>query len=360
MIFISIKIDFYHFYSIELHIFLYQTYNQIIYIMKNVFKIMRTLFAMMLIITISSMYTSCTGPTGPTGPAGADGADGLNGSDGKDGTDASVAIPTQADIDAYVLADGVNGARLYDFVVNAEADRSGHDVVWDNADLYASANANFFRCKSCHGWDLLGQQGVLIGKKASATYPVASAINLYEWARVNNIKTVFNAVKNVGGRAIDISNMDDTMPDYTSIGDAQIWDLVKFLKETSHNTNDFYALTTTGTYPNGSKSFSDIGRNGNAANGDALFASKCAGCHGADGSAINIYCQDEWLGDMFRNDPHEMQYKMVWGMPEDRGHNTLGCNSMWMMPAQTLTDQDIRDIMVAGLDVTKYPDYTAN
>jgi len=348
------------------HLILLKIYNQIILIMKNVFKIMQTLFAMMLIIAVSSMYTSCTGdigPAGPAGPAGADGANGLNGQngqDGKDGKDATIAIPTQADIDAYVLADGDNGARLYDHVINYEATRSGHDALFDNPDLIASSNVNFFRCKSCHGWDLLGQQGVNIGKAPSATYPTTTAINLYEWARVNNIKTVFNAVKNVGGRAIDVTNLDDTMPDYTNIGDAQIWDLVKFLKESSHDSNDFYQLTTTGSYPNGTKSFSDIGRNGNAANGDALFASKCAGCHGADGSALNIYCQGEWLGDMFRNDPHEMQYKMLWGMPEDREHDQMGCNGMWMMPVQTLSDQDIRDIMVAGQDVTKYPDYTVN
>jgi Cytochrome c len=330
--------------------------------MKKVLKFSNLLLSMIMIVAISLLY-SCkgdTGPIGPAGPAGADGVDGqdgANGQDGADGKDATIAIPTQADIDAYAIADGVNGARLYDHVINYEATRAGHDAVWDNTDLINSDNVNFFRCKSCHGWDLLGQQGVNIGKTPGATYPVSTAINLYEWARVNNIKTVFNAVKNAGGRGINIADIDDTMPDYTSIGDTQIWDLVKFLKETSHNANEFYQLTTTGTYPTGTKSFSDIGRNGDPVNGLALYASKCAGCHGADGSAINIYCKGEWLGDMFRNDPHEMQYKMVWGMPEDREHNTMGCNSMWMMPAQTLTDQDIRDIMTAGLDVTKFPDY---
>jgi len=330
--------------------------------MKNVFKIMRTLFAMMLIIAISSM-TSCTGdvgPAGPAGPAGADGANGQNGSNGSNGTngqDATVAIPTQADIDAYVMADGVNGARFYDHAVDAARDQSGHDAVFDDQAL-ASTSQDFFRCKSCHGWDLLGQQGgSLIGKAPSATYPTAVAVNLYQWARVNNIKTVFNAVKNVGGHAITVADEGDTMPDYSALGDANIWDIVKFLKETSHDINDFYAESTSGSYPNGTKTRLDLGRGGNAANGDAVFAAHCAGCHGADGSAINIYCKGEWLGNLMRNSPHEFQHKSVWGMPTDFGHNTLGCNTEWMMPAQSISDQDIRDMMVAGQDATKYPSF---
>ncbi len=256
--------------------------------------------------------------------------------------------PVDNDQVAYDAADGVNGARLYDQVLDYK----------DINDANMLAKPDFSRCKSCHGWDLKGREGVLIDKQPSGTYPKAANVNLIGDVRNDGIREIYDHIMNKGGRDPMSGSYTEVMPDYTGVLSADdVWDLVKFIKETAHQTDNFYTLTTTGTYPNGTKSFSDIGMSGNAAAGLATYQAKCASCHGADGSKINIYCKGEWLGDMFRNDPHEIQHKAVWGMPLDRAHIALGCTDAGEMPATGITDDDIRNMMVMGQDDTAFPDY---
>jgi len=289
------------------------------------------------LMSLATFFVSCT----KEGPAGADGTNGTNGTDG-------YGAVTAADQAAYDAANGVNGARMYDHVLN---------YVSANQTDYPNTYTNFYRCKSCHGWDLLGRNGVLINKTSSATYPVVADVNLYTWAKQHSIKEIFNAVKNVGGRKKSTAtSYNGTMPDYSVIlTDAQIWDIVKFLKETSHNVGDFYDMSTSGVYPTGTKTFSNIGKGGSAANGLTVYNSKCKSCHGANGTTIDIYCQGTTLGDMFRNDPHEIQHKAPWGMPTDREHIDSGCSFADAMPSTGISDQDIRDLMVMGQDTVLFP-----
>ena len=281
---------------------------------------------------------------------GDDGAPGTNGTNGTNGTDGYGAV-TAADQAAYDAADGTIGARLYDHPLN-EINYLPTAVMSDKS------HSNFFRCKSCHGWDLRGRNGVLINKGPSTTYPMAADVDLYSWARKHSIREVFDAVKNEGGREKSTNqSYTSNMPYWGEIlTDSQIWQLVKFLKETSHNTDDFYDLTTSGAYPNGTKTFSNIGKGGNAANGLTVYNAKCKSCHGADGKSIDIYCENLFMGKMFRTNAHEVQHKAVWGMPIDREHVVDGCLSGdYAMPQQTLTDQEIRDMMVAGQDTIQFP-----
>ena len=253
------------------------------------------------------------------------------------------------DQENYDAADGIRGARLYDHVLNEKL--VDGDVM--------TSMPNFFRCKSCHGWDLKGRDGVLINKHSSDTYPVVADVDLIGDVRPNDgIREIYDAIANAGGRDPNSGTYDATMPDYsTMLTSVDIWDLVKFIKETGHQTDDFYTLTTTGTYPDGTKEFSDIGKNGDAAAGLATYNAKCSSCHGSDGSKINIYCQGEWLGNMFRESPHEIQHKAIWGMPIDREHIAGGCTDAGAMSPTGITDEDIRNLMVMGQDEDAFPDY---
>lgn len=314
--------------------------------MKNLKQL---IFLLSIILVLG---TGCTkdGEMGPAGANGKDGTNGINGTNGVDGADGVDAlIVTPEDQAAFDAADGVTGARLYDHVLN--------QIESNDASL--TEMPNFYRCKSCHGWDLLGQRGVLINKTPTSTYPVAAEGNLYAWSQLHNIADVFDAIKNPGGRTKSAETAyNGTMPNYGDIlEDADIWNLVKFLKETAHNVNDFYDLSTSGVYPNGTKTFDEIGKDGVAANGKTVYDANCKSCHGADGTGLNIYCKGEYLGDMFREDPHEIQHKTVWGMPIDREHINAGCSDAGAMPAQTITDQDIKDLMVMGQDENAFPGY---
>jgi mono/diheme cytochrome c family protein len=264
------------------------------------------------------------------------------------GCDKNKDVTPDADLVAFEAADGITGARLYDHVLNQVG----------ITDTKLTEQPNFFRCKSCHGWDLLGQGGVLIDKPSSSTYPVAFNGSLMEVRQNDGIREIFDAIKNNGGRSTSSGTYNSSMPAYGEIlTDAQIWDLVKFIKETAHDVNDFYGLNTAGSYPNGTKEFIDIGRGGDAAAGLVTYNANCASCHGADGTGINIYCKGEYLGDMFRDDPHEIQHKAIWGMPIDNEHIAAGCTEAGMMPAQAITDQDIRNMMVMGQDPIAFPGY---
>jgi mono/diheme cytochrome c family protein len=258
---------------------------------------------------------------------------------------------------AYAAADGVAGARLFDHPLN----QAGISGTVDND------HSNFFRCKSCHGWDLLGPYGVNKFNVASLTKPATAPVNLMEVRANDGIIEIFNNIKNIpSGR--DTGVWDDTkrdlMPKFGQIlTDAQIWDLVKFIKETAHDVSDFYDMDISGT----AVAFSNIGTPskdaslaGDPVAGLATYTSTCSGCHGADGTGINIYCRTpnpEYLGGMFRGDPHEIQHKAIWGMPIDAEHIAAGCAVPFggSMNPQNITDQDIRNMMVMGQDATAFP-----
>jgi len=251
---------------------------------------------------------------------------------------------TDANQAAYEAADGVRGARLYDHALNELG------ITGKAANEYS----NYYRCKSCHGWDLLGNSGVAIGQTGSTTKPEPAPVDLMEVRANDDIGEIFDHIMSTDGPSFDTfdPNRKDEMPAWGNIlSEEDAWDLVKFIKETAHDVSEFYDMDIS----SGHAVFSNIGKGGDAAAGLATYDTYCSGCHGADGTKINIYCQGEYLGDMFRNDPHEIQHKAIWGMPNDAEHIAAGCADAGMMPAQNITDQDIRNMMVMGQDTTAFP-----
>jgi mono/diheme cytochrome c family protein len=245
---------------------------------------------------------------------------------------------------AYDAADGVRGARLYDHALN-ELGITG---------LAANDHSNYYRCKTCHGWDLLGNEGVAIGQIGSTTKPEPAPVNLMEVRANDDIEEIYEHIMSTDGPSFETfdSNLRNVMPAWgTILSEEDAWDLVKFIKETAHDVSEFYDMDIS----SGKAVFSNIGKGGSATAGRTVYNAKCSSCHGSDGTKINIYCKGEYLGDMFRNDPHEIQHKAIWGMPYDAEHVAAGCADAGMMPAQDITDQDIRDMMVMGQDTTAFP-----
>ena len=242
--------------------------------------------------------------------------------------------PQATEKTAYDNADAVNGSKLFSNFQNPEAGwpivtpadaTLANFVGWPNPKLAADptinvkdiatytaqtgvttpsptpqANRNFYSCAGCHAVDGMGRNEAGIAKKVAANQPDFAASHLRA-TRSWDITTLFNAIKNVGGRAIDpaktVNGLDLTLggqnhPDYSKIlTDDKIWDLVKWLKEGVDNTSgDLYSVAATGAYvvpitsPAPYITYSNWGTDGDAAAGVAFYTAKCVVCHGVDGN----------------------------------------------------------------------------
>jgi len=258
--------------------------------------------------------------------------------------------PTQ-----FSQADGIRGGILYDnfFSTEAKFSKAG------DANLVSKLNqySDFFRCKQCHGWDLLGNTGAYINRGPKTNRPNVSSVNLLSIAKTKTAQELFDAMKKTAGRrdiSYDLSTYNpttnatvgDQMPNYTQLlTDAEIWDIVKFLKNEVVDVNNLFSFTTTGSYPTGTITFSNIGKDGNAANGKTYYTQKCALCHGADGKLIPNLDKTTGmtLGKFMRTKPHEAQHKIKFGQ--------LGT----AMTASKSTLQELKDLYKAVTDTVTYP-----
>lgn len=253
---------------------------------------------------------------------------------------------------AYDDANLSKGGIMYDKFWSTEAGFSQADP---NLATF-NAKADFFRCKQCHGWDLRGAGGSYINRAARTTRPNVSALNLYQIAKTKSAQELFDAMKLTANRrdvTHDLATYDpatnstigDQMPNYTQIlTDAQIWDIVKFLKEGAFDVAQLYDATYTGTYPTGTATYANVGRDGNAANGTTYYNANCVGCHGTDGKLVLL--ENQTLGAFTRSKPYEVQHKVKYGQ--------LGST-----PAMTgefeITVNQMKDLYKAIADETAFP-----
>jgi mono/diheme cytochrome c family protein len=142
------------------------------------------------------------------------------------------------------------------------------------------------------------------------------------------------------------STTGDQMPNFSEfMTDEQVWDLVKFLKEEVVDTDELYDFTTSGSYPTGSWTPSNIGRDGDAGNGNTIYSdANCALCHGADGTEIMVDGSFS-VGSFFRMKSNEAQHKVKFGQLGTQMLN-LGVTEL----------DDLKDLYKAMADETAYPD----
>ena len=244
-----------------------------------------------------------------------------------------------------------NGGVMYD---KFWAEESGFDQGDANFNLY-NDNANFFRCKQCHAWDGLGTNGSYNSRGPNATRPNVAALNLYELAQDKSPEELFEAMRVTEGRrdiSYDLSQYGptnsaegDKMPNYTQIlTSAQMWDLVKFMKEGMLNVDDLYSGSYTGEYPSGSAAYNNLGKDGNDALGNTFYSDKCASCHGADGTDIDL--GGKGVGGFTRSKPYEVQHKTKFG--------ALGVNPP-MVGEFDITLAEMKDLLKALSRTADFP-----
>jgi len=263
----------------------------------------------------------------------------------------------------YSLADPINGGRLYS---KFWAEESGFSLnnsnLQDQSELDAiSGKSNFFRCKQCHGWDRLGREGGYSNRGPKTSRPNISPVNLAELAKVETSAEIFDAIKNGDGVrrdvTADLSAYDpavdnaarvtgDQMPNFSQIlTDAQIWDIVKYLREGAYDTSQLYDITfDDGVYPNKGRTFSNIGKDGDVDLGDTIYSDKCGTCHGEQGTSFLVDNSEFTIGAFNRAKPYEEQHKIKFG--------NLGTT----MPAHPdLSTDDAKNLLKALTDTVKYP-----
>ena len=261
---------------------------------------------------------------------------------------------------AYENADGIRGGQLYDTFWASETGFSvANSKLSNQAQIDTMAeHQSFFRCVDCHGWDRLGREGGYSNQAPSATRPRVADINLAKVSDISSPQALFNHIKAGANRRTleaDLSayhpqnnaQTGDSMPDYGQIlTDAQIWDIVKFLKESALDTTALYDLVLlSGDYPR-QRGFLNMGVDGSAIAGDALYQTYCMACHGEDGTTLLVNSGAYTLGKFMRDKPFEAQHKIKFG--------TLGTIMGPILQNATLAD--VQDLYAALTDKTRYLD----
>lgn len=254
----------------------------------------------------------------------------------------------------YEKADAIAGGIMYDKFWATEAKYDVTDTAKIN---HLNKYVDFYRCKQCHAWDLMGNTGSYINRAPKTNRPnVAGSLIA---SKVKTAQQLFDAIK-TGTATRRTTSADlaaynpttnatvgDQMPNYgTLLTNAQIWDIVKFLKDGAFDVTQLYDATYTGTYPTGSARYSNIGKDGNATSGKTFYNANCAICHGTDGKLIPDldHTPGLFVGKFLRTKPNEVQHKVK--------HGTLG-TAMKANPSLTLTN--VKDLYKALTDTVAFP-----
>lgn len=189
-----------------------------------------------------------------------------------------------AQSDLYSIA---RGGRLYDKwfaeIEDGEAPQTAHPN-YPEAGEYKGKKAADWRCKECHGWDYLGNQGAYASGKH------------------------FTGIKGIEGMAgADPAKIVAVMKDAThalaqsGLTDEDYHDLAMFVSRGQASSESFID----------SKSKAVTGDTGV---GQGYYETVCAKCHGLDGKLDD---QMPPLGKLSNDNPWEVLHKVRFGQPNE-------------------------------------------
>jgi len=189
----------------------------------------------------------------------------------------------------YQTADKRRGELLYDkwWKVNGASEPTTTNPLYPTA-VGQQTGSTTWRCKECHGWDYKGKDGAY-GSGSHYT----------------GIKGVYEA-RNYNPAHLYYLIANHNMP---GLGEQDIWDLVKFIKEGMVEMDKYIifhgtqAKSATGDATSGQALYENTGTGGG----------QCVMCHGADGKAIPL--DEGGVGDVARDNPWEALHKIRWGHP---------------------------------------------
>ncbi|MGB7292258.1 MAG: c-type cytochrome [Thermodesulfobacteriota bacterium] len=252
-------------------------------------------------------------------------------------------------------ADLIRGGLLYDQYWTVTGGEEPDDT---NPTYPSETNAMVFppdgrmgsqtwRCKECHGWDYLGNEGLYAFPNSHWTdieglLQVADNLRLLEsgnsdlapFAQENGELTpeeLFDIIK---------FGIPGLMTGYEGqLSDDDIWDLVRFLKLGLIDDRDLVVYDTEGKI--------DVIPPVDLENGASLFNSVCALCHGVDGEGLEAFgTEGVSLHDLVEENPVEFIHKVRFGNPGTAMPSAI--NNGWSL-------DDIKDVVAYANDVLPNP-----
>jgi thiosulfate dehydrogenase len=188
-------------------------------------------------------------------------------------------------VQAEEVSSIARGGLLYDkwFQVIGAKKPSDTHPAWPSSNTSKSGNATH-RCKSCHGWDLMGKDGAY----ASGSYKTGiKGLRAFEGA--SNAKV--------------ITAMKDATHGYSGkMDDQDFTDLANFVTK---GQIDMDAIIDRKT---------KLAKGGNKAQGAAYYNTVCAGCHAKDGKLPKDMPP---LGELSHKNPWEIAHKIQNGQPDE-------------------------------------------
>ncbi len=175
------------------------------------------------------------------------------------------------------------GGLLYDkwfAVIKAEKPKDTHPA-WPASNTKKKGNATY-RCKSCHGWDLMGKDGAY----ASGSYKTGiTGLRKFKGADPTKI----------------IAVMKDSTHGYTGkMADRDFMDLANFVSNGQVDMDKY--IDRASKKPKG-----------DAAKGEPIYNTICAKCHGMDGKLPKDM---KSFGKQMGN-PWEVMHKIMNGQPKE-------------------------------------------
>jgi len=199
-------------------------------------------------------------------------------------TSVAVSAGTQEATDPGMAYSIVRGGKLYDKwfkVIGADGPSETHPL-WPASNTNKDGDTTW-RCKSCHGWDLMGEDGAY----GSGSY-----------------KTGIKGLQAYAGGSPDevIATMKDEAHGYDGMMDEQDFvDLANFV------TRSQVDMTSAIDYDSKAAM-------GDEAQGKAVYQTVCANCHGFDGMEPDDM---PTLGRLSRGNPQETLHKIRFGQPDE-------------------------------------------
>jgi mono/diheme cytochrome c family protein len=209
----------------------------------------------------------------------------------------------------YKQANLKNGAQLYDnWMEITHLKPSGNHPLYPQESKKAGKST--WRCKECHGWDYIGNNGRY--SKGSHFTGITGTFHLQK----ENPEAVYGSMTN--------KNTKHDFSEYLT--ESEIWDLVKFIREGQ------IAIET--VIDNQGKG------KGSSTHGKVLYEAHCSDCHGSDGNGIDFKNKKEGVqgvGLLASGNPQESIHKIRWGHP--------GSDMPSMIADSNLSEQDVIDIL---------------